>query len=49
MAKKEIKEKRTLGNLRDVIEMSEKAVVDTPKLGMGAKGRADAPRYQVII
>lgn len=43
------KEKRTLENLRDVIEMSEKAVVDTPKLGMGAKGRADTPRYQVLI
>ncbi len=43
------KEKRTLGNLRDVIEMTEKAVVDTPKLGMGAKGRADVPQYQVII
>lgn len=42
------KEKRTLGNLRDVFEMSEKAV-GTPKLGMGAKGRAERPWYQVII
>lgn len=49
MTKKEIKRNELWGNLRDVIEMSEKAVVDTPKLGMGAKGRADVPRYQVII